>query len=327
MPRQARLDMPGALHHIMMRGINRSPIFLDGEDKRNFLDRLGGEVTEGECSVYAWVLMNNHVHILFKSGKHGISTVMRRLLTWYAQAFNRKHRRTGHLFENRYKSILCEEETYLLALVRYLHLNPVRAKVVSSLEELDGYAWSGHSAIMGKKNYPWMDTEYVLGHFGKRRDAARRAYRRFMEEGMGMGRMPELTGGGLVRSLGGWSRVFALRKKEEGEGSDERILGSGDFVQGILCELGERQLRQLKLRKRGVTIGDIIREECARAEVRERELINGGRRRVVSEVRAIIAHRCAEEVGVSAAETARHLGVTTSSITRGIARAEEQMEK
>jgi len=328
MPRQARLDMPGALHHIMMRGINRSPIFVDEEDKRNFLNRLGSEVTEGQCCAYAWVLMNNHVHILFKSGKHGISKVMRRLLTWYAQTFNRKHRRTGHLFENRYKSILCEEETYLLALVRYLHLNPVRAKVVSTLEELDGYPWSGHSAIMGKRNYSWMDTEYVLGHFGKRRAGARREYRRFMEEGMGMGRVPELTGGGLVRSLGGWSRVFALRKKEgEGGGSDERILGSGDFVQGILREVEEKQLRQLKIRRRGVTIRDIIKEECARAEVRERELINGGRRSVVSEVRGMIAHRCVEEVGSSAAEIARQLGVTTSSITRAIAKAEEQRGK
>jgi putative transposase len=319
--------MPGALHHIMMRGINRSPIFIDEEDKRNFLDRLGSEVMEGECSAFAWVLMNNHVHILFKSGKHGISTVMRRLLTWYAQAFNRKHLRTGHLFENRYKSILCEEETYLLSLVRYLHLNPVRAKVISTLEELDGYAWSGHSAIMGKRNYAWMDTEYVLGHFGKRRAAARRAYRRFMEEGIGMGRVPQFTGGGLVRSLGGWSRVFALRKKEGGEESDERILGSGDFVEGILREVEERQLRQLKLRKRGVTIGDIIKEECARAEVSERELVKGGRRSMVSDVRAIIAHRCVEEVGVSAAEIARHLGVTTSSITRAIAKGEEQRKK
>jgi hypothetical protein len=222
---------------------------------------------------------------------------------------------------------LCEEETYLLSLVRYLHLNPVRAKVISILEELDAYAWSGHSAIMGKRNYAWMDTEYVLGHFGKRRAAARRAYRRFMEEGIGMGRVPQFTGGGLVRSLGGWSRVFALRKKEGGEESDERILGSGDFVEGILREVEERQLRQLKLRKRGGTIGDIIKEECAGAEVSERELVKGGRRSMVSDVRAIIAHRCVEEVGVSAAEIARHLGVTTSSITRAIAKGEEQRKK
>jgi putative transposase len=148
-----------------------------------------------------------------------------------------------------------------------------------------------------------------------------------MEEGMGMGRVPELTGGGLVRSLGGWSRVFALRRKGEGEESDERILGSGDFVHRVLRDLEERELRQLKLRRRGMTIRDIIAEECARAGVREKELINGSRRSVVSDVRAMIAYRCAEEVRASAAEIARQVGVTTSSITRAIARVGEQGRK
>jgi putative transposase len=85
MPRQARLDVPGALHHIMVRGINKANIFDDNEDKTRFLERLGQNVIEGKCSVYAWVLMDNHVHLLFKSGKHGISAVMRKQLTWYAQ--------------------------------------------------------------------------------------------------------------------------------------------------------------------------------------------------------------------------------------------------
>lgn len=106
MPRQARLDMPGALlHHIMIRGINKTDIFAD-DDRTKFLERMGKNVQDAKCSVYAWVFMNNHVHILFKSGEKGISSVMRKLLTWYAQYFNRKHNRTGHLFENRYKSIL-----------------------------------------------------------------------------------------------------------------------------------------------------------------------------------------------------------------------------
>src|SRR3990172_1868045 len=113
MPRQARLDVSGALHHIMVRGINKSVIFKDTRDRTRFLDRLGETVGNGKCTVYAWVLMDNHAHILFKSGKEGISSVMRKLLTWYAQYFNRRHRRTGHLFENRYKSILCDEENYL----------------------------------------------------------------------------------------------------------------------------------------------------------------------------------------------------------------------
>jgi REP element-mobilizing transposase RayT len=132
----------------MVRGINRSRIFRDEKDKRRFLKRLGEAVKKGECSVYAWVLMDNHVHILFKSGRQGISTVMRRVLTWYAQYFNRRYRRRGHLFENRYKSVLCDEENYLLALVRYIHLNPVRARVVSTLRELDRYPWSGHGALI-----------------------------------------------------------------------------------------------------------------------------------------------------------------------------------
>jgi len=111
MPRQARLDVPGALHHIIVRGINKAPIFKDDQDKTRFLERLGENVLWGQCTVHAWVLMTNHVYLLFKSGRAGISAVMRKQLTWYAQYFNRRHGRTGHLFENRYKSILCDEET------------------------------------------------------------------------------------------------------------------------------------------------------------------------------------------------------------------------
>jgi putative transposase len=101
MPRQARLDVPGALHHIMVRGINKSSIFKDNQDKNLFLERLGQNVIEGKCSVYAWVMMEDHVHLLFKSGQQGISVAMRKLLTGYAQYINRRHHRTGHLFENR----------------------------------------------------------------------------------------------------------------------------------------------------------------------------------------------------------------------------------
>ena len=154
----------------MLRGMDRSAIFADQEDRRTFLRRLGENLLEGGCAVYAWVLMNNHAHLLFKSGRLGISGIMRRLLTGYAQYYNRRHSRTGHLFENRYKSILCEEDAYLLALVRYIHLNPIRAKVVATLIELDRYPWSGHRAIMGKAQFPWMDTEYVLVNQGESGD-------------------------------------------------------------------------------------------------------------------------------------------------------------
>jgi len=177
MPRQARLDVPGALHHIMLRGINKSSIFEDDQDRSQFLSRIERNVTAAGARVYAWVLMTNHVHILFKSGKQGISDVMRKQLTWYAQYYNRRHRRSGHLFENRYKSILCDEDNYLLALIRYIHLNPIRAGIVKTLEEFDRYPWCGHSAVTGKRECPWMDADYVLAQFGDTKRKARNEYR------------------------------------------------------------------------------------------------------------------------------------------------------
>jgi putative transposase len=318
MPRKARLDAPGALHHIMVRGINKAAIFNDDQDRNKFLERLGATVSEAKCAIYAWVLMTNHVHLLFKSGGKGISTTMRKLLTWYAIYHNRRHRRTGHLFENRYKSIICDEDNYLLALIRYIHLNPVRAGMVKTMEELARYSWSGHSAVMNKRECPWMDTDYVLLQFNDTRRRARNAYRKFVQEGIGMGRKPELTGGGLVRSLGGWSRVQSAQRKGQKTEYDERILGSGDFVTAIFKEAEEKQLRQFKLRRAGATIEGIIRKECSAAGISDRELRNGSRRHVVSVTRTRIAWRGVEELGLTSAEIARHLGVCTSTITRAI---------
>jgi putative transposase len=268
--------------------------------------------------------MPNHIHLLFKSGKDGISAVMRRQLTWYAQYFNRRHVRTGHLFENRYKSILCDEETYLLALIRYIHLNPIRAKIIETMEELDRYPWTGHRAIMGKINYPWMAIGACLAEFGDTRKKAIAEYRRFVREGIKEGRKPELTGGGLIRSQGGWSQVMAMRRRGSKEAYDERILGGGDFVMAIFKETEDRQLRQTKHKRSGQTIQKIIEAECRDRQINERELKAGGKRGPVSAVRAVIAYRCREELGSSAAEIARHLGVSTSCAVRAIERLLEE---
>ncbi len=325
MPRQARLDIPGALHHVMVRGINKSAIFLDDQDKDRFLERLGQTVTEGKCSVYAWVLMDNYVHILFKSGKDGISAVMRKLLTWYALYFNRRHHRTGHLFENRYKSILCDEDNYLLALVRYIHLNPIRARIIQTMEQLDRHPWSGHRAIIGKTDNTWMGVNPVLAQFGGgSKKKARAEYRRFVREGIKQGKIPGLTGGGLIRSQGGWSAVLSMRRKKQKEESDERILGSGDFVHAILKEAEDKQLRQLKMKRSGRTIADIMREECRKGGITIEELRQGNRRRSVCEARLTIARRSREELGLSGAEIARQLGVNTSSINRALASEMEE---
>jgi putative transposase len=322
MPRQARLDAPGALHHIIVRGVNKAAIFKDDQDKNRFLERLAENVTQGGCKVYAWVLMTNHVHLLFKSGKDGISSVMRKQLSWYAQYFNRRNKRTGHLFENRYKSILCEEETYLLALVRYIHLNPIRAKIIETAEQLDSYHWTGHRTLIGKTDQTWMDRDAVLSEFGGSRRKAVQEYRRFVRDGLNEGQKPELIGGGLIRSQGGWSHVVAMRRRGQREEYDDRILGSGSFVNEIIKEAEDRQLRQMKHKRSGKTIQKILEEECKSRKINPLELKAGGKRSSVSAARAAIACRCREELGASAAEIARHLGVSTSGIIRSIERAE-----
>ncbi len=246
MPRKARIDAPDALHHIIIRGIKRQRIFSDDQDRDNFVKRLGDIVTETQTFCFAWALIPNHAHILLRTGHTPLATVMRRLLTGYAVSFNRRHRRHGHLFQNRYKSILCQEDTYLLELVRYIHLNPLRAKLVKSLSESDMYPYSGHSALMGKVQRDFQNTNYVLRLFGKKVSAARQAYRSYVEQGIGQGRRPELVGGGLIRSAGGWAAVTAMRRAKDHMKSDERILGDGEFAQSVLDEAKERLEERLR---------------------------------------------------------------------------------
>ncbi len=144
MPRKARIDAPGALHHIICRGIERRKIFLDDSDRDHFVQRLGRVISETQTPCYAWAIIPNHFHLLLKTGNIPIATVMRKLLTGYAVTFNRRHDRVGHLFQNRYKSILCQQDRYFLELVRYIHLNPLRANLVGSIRQLNRYEYCGH---------------------------------------------------------------------------------------------------------------------------------------------------------------------------------------
>lgn len=322
MPRQARLDAPGTLHHVMIRGIEGKSIFRDNRDRKEFVTRLGNLRKETGTRVLAWSLLKNHCHLLLFSGPSGLALFMRRLLTGYAQGFNRRHRRRGHLFQNRYKSIVCEEDPYLLEVVRYIHLNPLRASLVKNLGELDLYPWSGHRVLMGREKNDWQEREYVLRQFHIREKAAIRIYRQFMEEGKDRGRRPELVGGGLIRRMGGWSEVLSLRGQGEKVEYDARILGGGDFVSDILREAEQRVKRYLPAREKGALKGRIIKEMCKKEKVGEGELRLGGQARRVSRVRAKIAWRLNREYGIPPAEIARDLGVCTSAIGKAVRKME-----
>ena len=141
------------------------------------MSRLGDMASATGTTIYAWALMPNHAHILAHSGHSGLPTFMRRLLTGYAVEYNHCHKRHGYLFQNRYKSIVCEEDIYFLELVRYIHLNPIRARLVKDLDQLHRYQWSGHSAIMQKTTYPWQNRDRVLALFGNDEQNAMQAMR------------------------------------------------------------------------------------------------------------------------------------------------------
>jgi REP element-mobilizing transposase RayT len=158
----------------MVRGIERRAIFRDERDRAEFVDRVAALAEAKGWSVVAWALLPNHAHLLVRSGRRSLAAAMRSLLTGYAGAFNRRHQRHGHLFQNRYKSIVVEEAPYLLELTRYIHLNPLRAGLVRDLPALDRYRWTGHSALLGRVQRPGPAGAELLGHCGRQAGPARR---------------------------------------------------------------------------------------------------------------------------------------------------------
>lgn len=321
MPRSARLDAPGVLHHVIGRGIEKQKIFQDDRDRNDFLYRLANLAQTGSLDIYAWALLPNHFHMLCKTKKRPLASSMRKLLTGYAVRFNRRHGRHGHLFQNRYKSIVCQEDNYLRELVRYIHLNLLRANVVGGLDELNRSPWSGHSALLGNVKRGWQDTDYVLAYFGKGHRASR-DYLNFVVEGISLGRRPELVGGGLIRSLGGWASVLALRHRGERQASDERVLGDADFVEAVWSEANELGKENLRLRGKKEELSSLAEKVCRAHRVSVEELRSGSRRHPIVEGRRDFCRVAIMRYGYSGAEVARFLGVTNSSVIRSVSSGE-----
>jgi REP element-mobilizing transposase RayT len=230
MARKPRIHFPGALYHVITRGNRGQGVFLDEKDLETFLAYLSDYKNRYAFHLYAYALMKNHLHLLIEVEEIPLNRIMQCLLFRYTRYFNRRYGEVGHLFQGRYKAIVCDKDAYLLELVRYIHLNPLRVGMVGDVEELNNYRWTGHSVIMGRVERKWQDVDTILGYFGRGREAVEK-YEQFVREGVSQGRRPELVGGGLIRSLGGWSQVLSLRRKGVKVASDERILGSEEFIE------------------------------------------------------------------------------------------------
>jgi putative transposase len=215
MARKPRIHYPGALYHVISRGNQRQDIFLDDKDRTAYLSYLSECKVRYAIELYAYALMKNHVHLLLEVNKIPLSKFMQTLLFRYARYFNKRYKKVGHLFQGRYRAILCDKDAYLLELVRYIHLNPVRAKVVRDPER---YRWTSHLSYLGKDNQGLVDTDLVLGQFGEKKPLSRRRYWEFIFEGVGSGHQ---------------QRFYEVK--------DQRYLGEEKFIQEIEKEKGGRE--------------------------------------------------------------------------------------
>ncbi len=323
MPRKSRIDAPGALHHIIFRGIERRKIFYDDADRDAFVTRLGRILIDTHTDCFAWALMPNHAHLLLRTGLTPIATVMRRLLTGYAVQFNRRHRRHGHIFQNRYKSILCQKDPYLKELVRYIHLNPLRARLVPDYKSLNGFVYGGHCALAGKCQNDWQNTQYILSLFGEKASEARRLYVKFVEKGIIEGKRPDLVGGGLIRSLGGWSAAKALRKAKEHIKGDERILGDGNFVQEVLESCLQQFERRYHHQGKGHDLDWLTGQVATLLNLEQDVVTRPGRYPDTVEARSVLCYWAVRELGLSTVELAGRLGISQPTASQSVKRGEK----
>jgi putative transposase len=313
MPRQARLDIPGLLYHVMARGIEGRDIFLSSKDREEFLARIVEMASEkGGPKVYAWALMSNHFHLLLRPAETHLSTLMQRLMTAHAVNFNKRHKRKGHLFQNRYKSIVIEEDSYFLELVRYIHLNPVRAGIVNTLAALDKYRYSGHSVVMGKRDYAAQDVDGVLSWFSNERKTALERYRHFVEEGFEQGEREDLRGGGLIRSAGGVIALL-LRGHDGHDSADERILGSSEFVEFVL------KATHPEFPASG--LDEILEEVAGSSGIPVKVILSQSRSRVVCRARVEFFRRAQVEAGATVTDLGRITGRSHVAVLRALNRA------
>ncbi len=184
MARPLRLEITGGLYHVTSRGNRRELIYEGDEDRSLWLETLSRVCARHNWRVHAYCLMDNHYHVVIEIAEGNLSKGMRQLNGVYTQAFNRRHNRVGHIFQGRYKAILVEKEAYLLELVRYVVLNPMRAHMIKNI---DNWPWSSYLATTGKRDAPeWLEVDWLLSHFGKQRKKAREKYTDFIRAGIGL---------------------------------------------------------------------------------------------------------------------------------------------
>lgn len=327
MARQGRIHIPGGLYHVIVRGIERHSLFRDARDRLCFLKRLGEGLEENHILCYAWSLMDNHAHLLLSPQDIPLGVLMRSILTGYAVDFNHRHKRIGHVFHNRYKSIICQKEKYFLELVRYIHLNPLRAGLVKTLKQLECYPWCGHGGLIGQKITRWQQTGQVLCYFGTRKATAIVAYKHFVQEKVAEGPREEFEGGGVRRSRKGWERLNSAEQKEKLWSGDERILGDVKFVDQMIRGAETKTIEQQDLIRLEWDIGKIEERICEYYKIEKDQLRRKMRIHKGKEAKALLVYLGIEKLGMTIAALARYLSHNPTSVSRLYEKGKETIKE
>jgi REP element-mobilizing transposase RayT len=307
MARVARRDAPGAVHHVLLRGIERRRIFLGTLDRENFLERLERLLPQTGAACFAWALLPNHVHLVLRTGVRPLSELMHRLNTGYARGFNLRHGRSGYLFQNRFRSIPVKDDAYLQVLIRYVHRNPLEAGLVESLEALGTYPWCGLGALLGQVPRRFEAVEEVLARFGRESSEARRTLLAWMAEPDGGGvRLPQPT-------------LTVARGAKAGEPAGPPPVDSpGEELDEALREVQARRRRAA-----GWTVESLVDWVCAELGVDADRVRAGARRREESRARSIAGWLALRELGCTLGDVSRATGVTPPPMNRALERGRE----
>jgi REP element-mobilizing transposase RayT len=295
MARKPRIHEPGGYYHVILRGKGGDKIFFTDKDRINFCSLISGVSSKYGCRVHAFCLMNNHVHLLLQVGDIALPKIIQNLAFRHTRAINKQRKRTGHLFQGRYKAILADAQSYLLELVRYIHLNPVRARLAKSAS---AWRWSGHNAYLGKERIEWLTTDEVLSQFAGKAGPARERYAAFIAEGVD-------------------EAVTNVLRKGKGGG---RILGDDKFVAKALKKSEIKKTRKI------VSFEKVVKAVANAFEAAREDLFLKGRGRRLAKARAIACLLARRHCNESLAEMADKFGRDAGGLSRATSNYEQLME-
>jgi putative transposase len=290
MARKPRLHAPGGLYHVILRGNARQDVFFTAADRQYFYDLLAEGVTRFGYRVHAFCLMTNHLHLALQAGELSLSRGMQNLSFRYTRYLNTRLKRVGHVFQGRFKAFLVDQDRYGLALVRYIHLNPVRAGMVRLAS---AYAFSSHRAYLGREVLPWLSTDWVLGQFATRQSTARERFAAYVHAGREDGHLPLFYGGQ----------------------DDSRVVGEVDFLTGVL-KSSERPVKPPALPR-------LIEHVCRASGLRPADLRAPGRNRHLAQARTLVAWLAVQARSCTIATVAHHFSRDPSTLSHLVARLEK----